>query len=95
MGRLTFGSLYIAYGMPVMTTALPARSEKSSPSLTLPLQRAVQGCCCQIIPVGAMPCSWWTHVVTLAAPQAVQAWLTIEPALSRLWQSTAGVQQLD
>ena len=46
MWRLTFGSLYIAYGMPVMTTALPARSEKSSPSLTFPLQRAVQGCCC-------------------------------------------------
>ena len=35
--RLTFGSVFMAYGMPVMMTARPARSEKSRPSLTLPL----------------------------------------------------------
>lgn len=31
----------VAKGMPVMTTARPARSEKSRPSLTLPLQQRV------------------------------------------------------
>ena len=39
---VTLGSVFIANGMPVMTTARPARSEKSSPSLTLPLQLPTQ-----------------------------------------------------
>ena len=34
----TLASLELAKGIPVMTTALPALSEKSRPSLTLPLQ---------------------------------------------------------
>ena len=33
----TLASLELAKGIPVMTTALPALSEKSRPSLTLPL----------------------------------------------------------
>ena len=36
----TLGSMTMAKGRPVMTTARPARSEKSSPSLTLPRHTA-------------------------------------------------------
>ena len=38
LSLFTLASLELANGIPVMTTALPALSEKSSPSLTLPLQ---------------------------------------------------------
>lgn len=37
-----FASVTFANGMPVMTTARPARSEKSRPSLTLPLQQSLR-----------------------------------------------------
>ena len=41
----TLGSTFMGYGMPVSTTARPAASLKSSPSLALPLRGVACGGC--------------------------------------------------